>query len=479
MLILLLVSLLIMLIIFLLLNIRKQRKIKMQLNASLQELASAHEKMNYLAHYDPLTDLPNKLKFYEELNVALSRARHENHLVALICLDLDNFKVVNESLGHFYGDQLLIQLARKLTETVSSQNIIARLGGDEFFIIQKGITQPQEVIDLAEKIMALFSEPFLLGGREFLITCSVGITVYPFDGEESTDLLKKADNALYSAKRLGKNNYQFYDQVMNLEILERIEMENSLRKALEKEEFIVYYQPILQTKTEKIIGMEALVRWEHPEKGLLSPGEFIPVLEKTGLIVPVGNWVLKKACEEVRQWHQQGFTDLVLSVNLSPAQLKDENVLTITKIIEESGINPNHIKLEVTESIAIDNIRYVSAILEKLESLGVGISLDDFGTGYSSLNYLRKLPITNLKIDKSFINKINLGYEEDEIAIAVINLAHAMGLTVTAEGVETSEQLSFLKEQKCDFVQGYFFSKPISAAKFKEILKKSTIENFS
>lgn len=466
-----LVVMLVILLLFLIIKFNKYRQMQKRLKISYQELAVVQERLDYLVYYDTITELPNRLKLYEDLNLALNEAKRVEHLVALLCLDLDNFKNVNESLGHFYGDILLLQVARKLTDILSGENRVFHLGGDEFIIIQKGVTKAQEVTDLAEKIMAVFRDTFILSGKEFLITASIGIAVYPFDGDESLTLLKNVDTAMYNAKKHGKNNYQFFDRIMNIEILEQMEMENSLRKALEQEEFVVYYQPILRTDDEKIIGVEALVRWQHPEKGLLSPGEFIKILEKTGLIVSLGNWVLKTACEKVCGWQRQGFNDLMLSVNLSPVQLRDDNVLTITKIIEDCGLNPNRIKLEVTESIAIENIGFVSTILEKLEKIGVGISLDDFGTGYSSLNYLRKLPINNVKIDKSFTRKINVGYEEDEIAIAVINLAHAMGLTVTAEGVETITQLSFLKEQKCDFVQGFYFSKPIPPEKLEELLK--------
>jgi len=438
------------------------------------ERKKTEERMHYLALYDTLTDLPNKLKFYEELNIALTKAKVENHLVALLCLDLDNFKNVNDSLGHFYGDLLLMQVAGRLKDSVKKGDTVARLGGDEFIIIQKEITKAQEVSDFAEKLMDVFRKTFVLDGREFLITPSIGITVYPFDGDEGAVLLKNVDTAMYSAKKLGKNNYQFFDQIMNIEILERMELENSLRKALEQEEFVIYYQPIVQTDTGKIIGVEALVRWQHPQKGLLSPGQFIKVAEETGLIIPLGNWVLENACKQVKEWRDKGFNDLMLSVNLSPAQLRDDNLITtLARIINECGVIHNRIKLEVTESIAIENIGFVCSILEEIEKLGVGISLDDFGTGFSSLNYLRKLPINNLKIDKSFINKINVGYEEDEIAIAVINLAHAMGLTVTAEGVETREQLSFLQEQNCDFVQGYYFSKPVPGNQLEELLKNT------
>ncbi|MCX7922704.1 MAG: EAL domain-containing protein [Clostridia bacterium] len=442
-------------------------------NTDITESKKAQEKIYYMAYYDILTDLPNRTLFVDKLNTVLEQAIKNSYKGAMMFMDLDNFKTINDTLGHVYGDQMLKSVVDKIKTCINEGDILARLGGDEFIILQPHIENTADVARLATKVLETFQQPLSLEGREFYITASVGVTVFPNDGEDVQTLLKNADTAMYRAKELGKNNYQLYNQSMNAKMLERLEMENSLRHAIERDELIIYYQPQINIKTGKLTGMEALVRWKHPTMGLVPPMKFIPIAEESGLIIPIGEWVLRTVCKQNKAWQEAGLPPLCAAVNLSARQFQQQNLVeTVAKVLEETGLEPRYLELEITESIAMTDFDYAAAVLNRLKEMGVKVSLDDFGTGYSSLNYLSRLPISALKIDKSFVQNIADSSNEKAIAKAVIVLAHSMQLTVIAEGVETIEQLMFLKEQDCDMAQGYYYSKPVPVEEFEKQVKE-------
>lgn len=436
----------------------------------ITEKKQSEEKMKFMAYHDALTGLPNRRLFNHCLTDALANAHRTKQKTAVMFVDLDNFKRINDSLGHAVGDQLLKLAVERFAACVSAKDIISRLGGDEFAIILEGISRKQAAA-VAERIIDSCNQPFLIEGHELFVSPSIGISFYPEDGDSIEHLVKNADVAMYDAKDQGKNTYQFYTSEMNEAISRRMELENHLRKAVEREEFSLYYQPQVDLKTGRMIGVEALIRWEHPEWGTVSPADFIPLAEETGLIVPLGEWVLKTACRQLRDWLDAGLPSIRVSVNLSSRQFyQNDLVERISQILQQTGLDPQHLKLEITESMTM-GVDYALEALGKLKKLGVQLSMDDFGTGYSSLSYLKNFPIDQLKIDQSFVRDIIRSRKDAAIVKTIIEMAHNLDLKVTAEGVETEEQLNWLKLQECDEAQGYYFSKPLTVEQFEQMMQ--------
>ncbi|HET9403489.1 MAG TPA: EAL domain-containing protein, partial [Burkholderiales bacterium] len=424
----------------------------------------AETQLMQLAHYDVLTNLPNRVLFYDRLKQALAQARRNQWNVGVLFIDVDRFKNVNDTLGHAMGDKLLQQVSERLTGAVRAGDTVGRLGGDEFSIVLSNLTSAQDANLVAQKIMAGFNEPFKLDSAEIYVTASIGITLYPDDSVEQDTLIKNADAAMYRAKELGRNSFQFYMPEMNTRAQALLSMESSLRRALDRGEFILHYQPKASAATGEITGVEALLRWQSPERGLISPAEFIPVLEETGLIVPVGDWVIKAACAQVKAWQRSGVEPVPVAVNLSARQFQSPKLgASIVAAVEESGIEPRFLELEITESSLMQNADGAISTLQYLKSCGINVSIDDFGTGYSSLAYLKRFPLDALKIDRSFVRDITSDPDDATITRAVISMAHSLGLKVVAEGVETESQFEFLAENGCDEIQGYYFSRPLTA----------------
>lgn len=438
------------------------------------ERRQAEAQLQVLAHYDALTLLPNRVLFRDRLNHALAHAERHRGLVAVMFLDLDRFKTINDTLGHDAGDLLLREVSVRLRQCVREEDTVARLGGDEFTVILEQINKPEEAAIVAGKIVEALSPSILLRGQEAFVTPSIGVTIYPTDSDNFENLLKNADTAMYRAKEDGGNGYRFFTPEMNTLAAGRLQMESGLRRALEREEFVVYYQPKVDLGSNAIIGAEALLRWKHPDWGLVSPGAFIPILEETGLIEPVGEWVLKTVCSQIRAWQDADVPPLSVAVNLSGRQLQRNNLAgTIARILEETQLDPDFLELEVTESMLMHDPEYAADMLKQIRTKGVvNIDVDDFGTGYSSLSYLKRFPIDALKLDKSFVD--GLPHDEEDIAIsrAVIALAHSLKLRVIAEGVETEEQLSFLHDNGCDVIQGYIVSPPLPAEGFAKLVRE-------
>jgi len=424
----------------------------------------AEERLEHLAHYDTLTNLPNRALFYERLKQTLAQARRNRWTMGVMFIDADRFKNVNDTLGHAVGDKLLQEIAGRLTRSVRSDDTVGRLGGDEFAIVLSTLASAQDATLVAQKIMAAFREPFRLEVSDVYVTASVGITLYPNDSTDQDVLIKNADTAMYRAKEIGRDNYQFYTPEMNTRAIEHLGMENSLRRALERDEFLLHYQPKVSVMDGDITGVEALLRWRHPERGLVSPADFIPLLEESGLIIQVGEWVLKTVCLQIKAWARAGIRPVPVSVNLSARQFAANDLgQTIRRILEEHQVDSALIELEITESALMENTGEAVRTLEYLDRLGVSLAIDDFGTGYSSLGYLKRFPLTALKIDRSFVRDVTTDGDDATITRAVISMAHSLGLKVIAEGVETRAQLEFLAEYGCDEVQGYYFAKPMPA----------------
>jgi diguanylate cyclase (GGDEF)-like protein/PAS domain S-box-containing protein len=440
----------------------------------ITERKHAEAQIRTLAYHDALTGLPNRLLFNDRLAMALAQAQRRQQRVGVLFVDLDRFKIINDSLGHGFGDRLLQSVAHRIQGSIRDGDTLARLGGDEFTVLVPGVDGPEDVTKVAEKILDVVRSPFELDARELFITTSLGVSVYPEDGTDVEELVKNADTAMYRAKEQGRDNYQLYTPAMNARALERLHMENGLRKALAQNELVVYYQPLVDLRSGRIEAVEALVRWNHPELGLIGPSDFIPLAETTGLIVPIGPWVLRTACEQVRKWQLLGFTDLCVCVNLSMRQFQDPQLAAqIRGALVESGLPPRALELEITESSAMENAEMTMAILADIKALGVKISIDDFGIGYSSLSQLKRLPINTLKIDQSFVRDITTDPDDAAIARAIIAMAHSLKLKVVAEGVETAEQLAFLTQHRCDKIQGFYFSRPLPAAECEPVLDRS------
>jgi diguanylate cyclase (GGDEF)-like protein len=444
----------------------------------LQQKKRTEDRVNYLAFHDELTSLPNRLMLNQRLDQALSRHSRAGTQLAIVFMDLDRFKVINDSLGHGAGDVLLRQVADRLRGQSRKGDTVARMGGDEFVLLVENPETLMDVSACAQRVVERLSAPYVLGRNDCHITVSVGISVYPADGVDSQTLLKAADVAMYRAKEIGRNNYLRYAPSMNVHTLERLELESDLRHALERGEFFLHYQPKVETATGMITGTEALLRWNHPLHGLIPPNTFIPLAEETGLIVSIGEWVLATACARNKAWQDQGLTNLTVSVNLSARQFGDPMLLkNLTRIISASGLDPSGLELEITESMVMSYGACAVAVLENLKSIGVQIAIDDFGTGYSSLAYLKRFPIDTLKVDRSFIRDIPADSSDMKITRAIIALAHGLKLKVVAEGVETADQLKFLRAHHCDSVQGYFLHRPLAEAEVTEVLELNRLDH--
>jgi diguanylate cyclase (GGDEF)-like protein len=448
--------------------------------------SDATERIRYLAHYDGLTDLPNRVLLKEHLRYALAQAVRHDRVLATLCIDLDHFKRINDTLGHASGDLLLKHVAHRLRDCVREGDRIfreegqaafpnvARMEGDEFIVLLTELTHAPDAAKVASRILEALARPFALDGQEVFISASIGVALYPADGGDGDALLVNADAAMHDAKERGRNGYRFYNQSMNATAHERLALENHLRRALERNEFQLHYQPKVDASTGRIVGAEALLRWQHPELGLVPPGQFIPLAEETGLILPIGEWVLATACRQSREWLDAGHPALPISVNMSAANFRAGNLPELVeRALAANSLVPDHLELEVTESLLMHHVDEAIHLLRRLKAAGVRLSIDDFGTGYSSLSYLKRFPLDVLKIDRSFVIDVATNAGDRAITSAIIALAHSLGLGVVAEGVETRVQAELLQSLGCHVMQGYLYSKPVPAAQFEALLVSS------
>jgi len=438
---------------------------------AMQERVLHAQKVEYLAFHDSLTDLPNRAYFSRLLTQSMHEARRYERQSALLFLDLDRFKHINDSLGHDAGDDLLQEIARRLSRSVRESDVVARLGGDEFVVLLPNIPDPQHVAPVADKILSACGKPFTLAGQEFRVTVSIGITLFPKDGDDEQTLMKNADMAMYHAKELGKNNFQYFSESLNTDSLERLTLESSLRHALERDEFRLFYQPKRNIKSGQITGVEALLRWQHPELGMILPMQFIPVAEENGMIVPIGRWVLRTACQQSVEWQKNGLPPLNMAINLSARQFIDESLLDdIKQALQDTGMSPELLEVEITETMVMRDVETTVAILKELKSMGVRVAIDDFGTGYSSLSTLKQFPVDSIKIDSSFVQDLTRSVEDRGLTEAIIAVGRNLSLNVIAEGVETSEQYEYLKEQACDEFQGFYGNAALPSDKLSQLI---------
>lgn len=432
-----------------------------------------HEaQMHFQATHDALTGLPNRTLLYDRLEQAVLQAHRNGSALAVVFFDLDQFKYVNDSLGHQVGDRLLKTVAGRLKSCVRDSDTVARLGGDEFVLVLTNQTGEDSVAHTMERILASVAAPWFVNGAELQITCSMGISLCPGDTQDADILLKQADAAMFRAKQMGRNNFQFFSSEMHSAMSGHLEMMTSLRRALAKGEFTLHYQPKVNLGTGSIVGAEALIRWQPPDGQMISPGQFIPVAEESGLIIPLGEWVLRTACAQACAWQKAGHAAIPVSVNLSPLQMERGNVVQlVTQVLADTGLAPEYLELEITENVVMREVDKSFAMLAELRALGVKISIDDFGTGYSSLSYLKRFPVNTLKIDQSFVRGVPLDQDNAGIVKAIISLGHTLNLNVLAEGVETPEEYAFLRESHCDEIQGYYRSKPVTQEAFAQMLQ--------
>ena len=433
------------------------------------------EEMVHLAQYDALTDLPNRVLLTDRMNQAIARAKRNGTRAAVIYLDLDGFKQINDSLGHDIGDKTLRSVAARLSSCVRDSDTVSRQGGDEFVVLLAEISHPEDASVMARKILTALTSSHSLGETNLHITLSIGLSTYPEDGQDSETLLKNADTAMYQAKKTGRNNYQFYTKQMNARAIERQGVEADLGFALDRNEFVLHYQPKINLETGRITGMEALIRWAHPQRGLVCPGEFIPIAEECGLIAPIDKWVLREACRQVKEWKDLGLPIVPVSVNVSSLEFRSGDFVEgLCRILKETSLEPTYLELELTESVLMRRVESTMTVLNGLKAIGVRLAIDDFGTGYSSLSYLKKFPIDALKIDQSFVRDITTDPGDAAIVTAVITMAKSLRKSVVAEGVETEDQLKFLKKHDCEEAQGYYFSKPLIADRLATLLDVGT-----
>jgi diguanylate cyclase (GGDEF)-like protein len=463
---------------------RRQRELQLLIDertASLtqrtHELQQSELQLERIAYFDELTQLPNRRVFKGRLDELLAAGPSRSNSFAVLLIDLDRFKQINDTLGHEAGDQLLREVADRLRQSVLEQHTVARLGGDEFAVLVPGLNQKQDAATVAHRLLAAMSRPFILMGHEFRVTTSIGISTYPQDALDAQTLTKYADIAMYHAKEEGRNNFQFFSERLNADTLERLTLEACLRHALERDEFRLHYQTKRDIRTGRITGMEALLRWQHPDLGTVAPLKFLPIAEETGLTVPIGRWVLSTACLQNMAWQKQGLPHLSIAVNLTERQFLDEHLLQdVASILQATGMPAQLLELEITESLLIRDVAKTLAVLTPLKALGVRIAADDFGTGYSSLATLQQFPLDTIKIDRSFVRDVTGTPENTILADAVVALGKSLSLTVVAQGVETREQADFLRKHACDELQGFYFNRPLPAQQFAELLRAQAVE---
>ena len=441
------------------------------------KLHEQSESLKHMAKHDPLTGLANRALFHEYLVHTFERSRRKKTKFAVMYLDLDKFKQINDTMGHHIGDMVLQGFATRLSQLVRASDVVSRLGGDEFTILADSLAHEEEAAIVARKILHAFSKPITCEDREITVSLSIGIATYPRAGDDSDLLVRNADAALYKAKELGRNNYQFFTPVMNTKATQRLTLEKDLRLAVDREEFLIYYQPQIDLKTNAIVGAEALLRWNHPEKGILAPAHFLALASETGLIVPIGEWVMEKACAQMRSWSTNGLAPFRVAINISGHHFRIPGAMDVlVNVLKKAGVDPDFVEIELTEEVLIERVDQNVEALWKLREMGVKIAIDDFGTGYSSLSYLKHFPIDTLKIDRSFVMQLLASKKDAIITKGVISLAHDLGLKVVAEGVETADQLPFLIAQNCDEGQGYLYSRPIPPNDFWAYYLKSQRE---
>jgi diguanylate cyclase (GGDEF)-like protein len=431
----------------------------------------------YFAQHDSLTELPNRTLLNDRLTQSITVARRHNARLAVLYLDLDRFKNINDSLGHLIGDHLLRSVAQRLSECVRASDTVGRLGGDEFVVVLSEMTHAQDAVVCADKLLRAIEKPHILDSHEMHTTASIGISVYPEDGSDAEALLQNADSAMYEAKDRGRNNYQFYRSALNSNATQRQSVESDLRHAIQKHELQMHYQPIMNLTTDLMVGAEALIRWQHPILGTVLPAKFISIAEESGLIVSIGQWALREACRQARVWQDAGLPRCRLAVNISAVELRSKEFVSgVERVLSESGFDPQRLELELTETFLMQDSHATARVLDALKQLGIQLALDDFGTGYSSLSYMRRFPIDALKVDRSFVKNITTDADDASVVSAVINMGKSLHMRVVAEGVETREQLLFLKEHGCSEAQGYYFSRPMSGENIAELLSQSINE---
>ena len=446
----------------------------------INEQKQMEELLKFQAYHDNLTSLPNRTLLTDRFNQVVSRAQRQELIVALLTIDLDNFKLINDSLGHAVGDQVLITVAQRLQQHRRGNDTVARFGGDEFILMLPDIKSPQLITGLTQKIFNTVNQPILINNQELQVTCSIGISLWHEDGSDLETLLMNADAAMYRAKEKGQNQFQFYTNDLNIQAKKRLTMENFLRQSLSRNELVLHYQPQVSLENGCISGFEALVRWQHPDMGIIPPAEFIPLAEETGLIVPIGEWVLRSACMQIKQWLKSGLQPGTMAVNVSGVQIQHTDLVNVvTQILEETKLAPHLLELELTESAIMKSPERAIEQLEKLKDHGVKLAIDDFGTGYSSLSYLQRFPFNKLKIDRSFIKDITFNADNATLTCSIIAMAQGMRLHVLAEGIETEEQLSYLRQNGCETLQGFYFSQPLEKEKAEKLLKESVQLKFN